>query len=163
MERGDVILDSIADGVFTVGSDWTIRSFNRAAERITGIPRDQAIGRQCWEVFRASICESACALRRTLESGRSSVNEVIYIVNSAGERVPISVSTALLRDEGRDFLFVHWKEDYYVRRFVRRGREFPDSVEILEGLAEGESVVTDGTFLLKSDVLREKMGAGCAD
>ena len=32
-----IILDSIADGVFTVDSDWKITSFNRAAEKITGI------------------------------------------------------------------------------------------------------------------------------
>ena len=58
---------------------------------------------------------------------------------------------------------MHWKEDYYVRRFVERGREFFDGVEIVAGLSPGEDIVTDGSFLLKSDVLREKMGAGCAD
>jgi cobalt-zinc-cadmium efflux system membrane fusion protein len=70
---------------------------------------------------------------------------------------------ALLSDEGRDFVFRHWKEDYYVRRPVKRGREFPDRVEILEGLEPGDRIVVEGAFLLKSDILREKMGAGCAD
>ena len=51
------ILDSIADGVFTVDSDFRITSFNRAAEKITGIRKKEAVGRHCWEVFRASICE----------------------------------------------------------------------------------------------------------
>ncbi len=69
----------------------------------------------------------------------------------------------LLSDEGLDFIFMHWKEDYYVRRPVKRGREFRDRVEILEGLEPGDRVVVDGAFLLKSDILREKMGAGCAD
>jgi cobalt-zinc-cadmium efflux system membrane fusion protein len=36
-------------------------------------------------------------------------------------------------------------------------------VEIVNGLQEGETVVSEGGFLLKSDVLRAKMGAGCAD
>ena len=45
------ILDSIADGVFTVDSDWKITSFNRAAEKITGIKKKEAMGRYCWEVF----------------------------------------------------------------------------------------------------------------
>ena len=35
------ILDSITEGVFTVDSDWRITSFNRAAEKITGIPRER--------------------------------------------------------------------------------------------------------------------------
>jgi PAS domain S-box-containing protein len=59
--RTEVILDSIADGVFTVDEDWLITSFNRAAERITGVPRAEALGRRCCDVFRASICENECA------------------------------------------------------------------------------------------------------
>ena len=59
-ECRDVILDSIADGVFTVDKDWRITTFNRAAERITGVPRKEAIGRECWDVFRSNICESGC-------------------------------------------------------------------------------------------------------
>ncbi len=95
----DPILDSIAEGVFTVDSDWRIQSFNRAAERITKTPRGEAIGRPCWEVFRASICESACALRETMASGERIVDRQAYIVNADGDRVPIGLSTALLRDE----------------------------------------------------------------
>ena len=69
----------------------------------------------------------------------------------------------MLSDEGHDFVFRHWKEDYYVRLAVKKGREFPDHVEIVEGLEPGDRIVTEGAFLLKSDILREKMGAGCAD
>lgn len=70
---------------------------------------------------------------------------------------------ALLSDEGRDFVFTHWKDDYYVRRPVKTGQYSSDHAEIIEGLQPGDKIVTDGAFLLKSDVLREKMGAGCAD
>jgi len=41
----DIILDSISDGVFTVDDQWRITSFNRAAAKITGVPREQALGR----------------------------------------------------------------------------------------------------------------------
>jgi cobalt-zinc-cadmium efflux system membrane fusion protein len=70
---------------------------------------------------------------------------------------------AVFADEGISFVFKHWKDDFFVRQDIRKGREFFGMVEILEGLQAGETVVTDGAFLLKSDVLREKMGAGCAD
>ncbi|RJP73268.1 MAG: efflux RND transporter periplasmic adaptor subunit [Candidatus Zixiibacteriota bacterium] len=70
---------------------------------------------------------------------------------------------AVLSDEGRAFVFKHMQEDYYIRWPVKTGREFASAVEIAEGLQPGETVVTAGAFLLKSDVLREKMGAGCAD
>jgi len=96
------ILESISDGVFTVDRDWRIMSFNRAAEEITGIPRAEAVGRPCAEVFRASMCETDCALRKTLASGKPVVNKAAFIVNAAGRRIPISVSTAMLRDgQGR--------------------------------------------------------------
>jgi len=98
-KQRDIILDSIADGVFTVDEAWRITSFNRAAEEITGIDRAEAIGKRCCDVFRASICERDCALRRTMETGKPIVNKAIYIVDAAGHRVPISISTALLKNE----------------------------------------------------------------
>ena len=92
-----IILDSIADGVFTVDSDWRVTSFNRSAEKITGILKAEAIGRHCWEVFKASICERQCALRLTMDSARPIVNQSIYIVDVRGDRIPVSISTALLK------------------------------------------------------------------
>ena len=95
----NTIIDSINEAVFTVDPDWHITSFNSAAERITGVDRKEAIGRRCCEVFRASVCESACALRRTMSSGQPIVNATARIINRAGENVPVRISTALLRDE----------------------------------------------------------------
>jgi PAS domain S-box-containing protein len=94
-----IILDSIADGVFTVDSDWKITSFNRAAEKITGIKKEEAIGRYCWEVFKASICEKECSLKRTIKTKKPIINQHIFIVNSKGDRIPVSISTAILKDE----------------------------------------------------------------
>jgi len=96
--RRDIILDSINEGVFTIDADWRITSFNAAAEKITGVTRDEAIGRRCGEVFHATICETACALKRTMSDGTPVVNATAYIVNQAGSRVPIRISTALLKN-----------------------------------------------------------------
>ncbi len=92
------ILESISDGVFTVDMDWRVTSFNRAAEEITGIPRQEAVGRLCSEVFRSSMCELECALRRTMETGTPVIGQSGFVVDSEGNRIPISVSTAVLRD-----------------------------------------------------------------
>ena len=94
----EAILESISDGVFTVNQEWRITSFNRAAEEITGIQRDEALGRFCSEVFRSSMCEVECALRRTMETGKPIIGQTGYIINAEGDRIPISVSTALLLD-----------------------------------------------------------------
>ena len=100
----DIILESISDGVFTVDHEWRITSFNRAAEEITGIPREEAIGRFCWEVFRSNMCEGDCALRRTMKEGGAFVNSSTYIITSDKKRIPISVSTAPLRNEAGEIL-----------------------------------------------------------
>ncbi len=94
----DAILDSISDGVFTVDREWRITSFNQAAENITGISREEAIGQLCSYVFRASICEGGCALRHTMETGSAVINRPIYILRADGGKAPVSISTALLRD-----------------------------------------------------------------
>jgi PAS domain S-box-containing protein len=92
------LLDHVPDGVFTVDAAWRLTAFNRAAEEITGIPRAEALGRRCCEVFRASICEGACALKQTLATGRPVVNKVVYIVDARGQKIPISISTSVLKD-----------------------------------------------------------------
>jgi cobalt-zinc-cadmium efflux system membrane fusion protein len=51
---------------------------------------------------------------------------------------------------------------YFVRRPVAAVKASGGWVEV-SGIAPGDEVVTTGAFLLKSDVLRSKMGAGCAD
>ncbi len=93
-----IILDSITDGVFTVNDRWQITSFNRAAEKTIGVPRELAIGRSCCDVFRADICETSCALRETMQTGKPIVNRRVTITDAEGRELPISVSTALLKD-----------------------------------------------------------------
>jgi PAS domain S-box-containing protein len=100
-QRQDVILDSINEGVFTVDPQWRITAFNRAAERITGVSRREAIGQACCDVFHANICEKDCALRRTFETGRPVVNATAHIIDRRGRRVPIRLSTAILKDDAR--------------------------------------------------------------
>ena len=98
----DPILDSINEGVFTVDLDWHITSFNRAAEKITGIRREDAIGRRCSEVLRANVCQDTCVLKNVLHAKRPAANASVFVIDASGERIPIKVSAAVLRDtDGR--------------------------------------------------------------
>ena len=78
-DRLETILESIGDGVFTVDKNWSITFFNKSAAKITGVPRKEAVGKQCCDVFRASICEKRCALRQTMETGKPIVNATAHI------------------------------------------------------------------------------------
>ena len=120
MEK-DIILDSIADGVFTIDDNWRITSFNRAAEQITGVLREDAVGQHCKDVLKADVCEKGCILRKTIQSGKSIVNRTVHIVDAAGSRLPISISTALLKDEqGRIIGAVETFRDISVEEKLRK-------------------------------------------
>jgi len=97
-KTAQTILDSVNDGVFTVDREWRITSFNRAAENITGVSHDEAVGALCCDVFRASICETECALRQTIQTEKPITNKAMYVIDAKGRQVPISISTAILRD-----------------------------------------------------------------
>ena len=81
-----------------------------------------------------------------------------------GSEDALAVPTdAVLEDERRSFVFVRHHDDYFVRRPVALGRPWATFVELTSGVMDGQEVVSGGAFLMKSDVLRSKMGAGCAD
>ncbi len=103
-EQYQTILDSISDGVYSVDLDWRITYFNRAAEKITGIPKIEAMGRSCFEVFRSNVCESSCVLRETLETARPILNRPIYIIRADKKKIPVSATTAILKDAGGEVI-----------------------------------------------------------
>jgi PAS domain S-box-containing protein len=150
------VLDSVADGVFTVDREWRITSFNRAAERITGVRRDRAIGERCCDVFRASICGSGCALNYTLGTGEPIVNRAIMILDAKGHKVPVRISTAVLRDQNghivggvetfRDLSQVDELRKELEGRFslgdiIGRSRTMRDLFGLLPAVAESDSTV----------------------
>jgi len=96
--RKSLILDSIADGVFTVDRNWRITSFNRAAEEITGWTKEEALGKSCAEIFHSSICGKNCAIAESLYSGAPVSNRSITIQNHKGDKIPISISASPLTD-----------------------------------------------------------------
>lgn len=152
----DLILDSIADGVFTVDHDWRITSFNRAAETITGVERDEAIGHLCKDVLKAEICEKDCALRHTLATGEPIVNKTVHIINASGMRIPVSISTAVLKDRSgkivgavetfRDISVVETlrkeiSRSYTFEDFVSKNHRMHDLFKILPDISQSNAAI----------------------
>ncbi|MBW1776238.1 MAG: PAS domain S-box protein [Deltaproteobacteria bacterium] len=92
------ILDRIPDGLFTTDHEWRITYFNPAAEKITGFWAYDAVGMYCKDVFKNSICESDCALKRAVSQGRDVHNREYEITNINGQKIPIICSTSVFRD-----------------------------------------------------------------
>lgn len=164
-EEMRMILDSIADGVFTVDRRFVITSFNRAAERITGVPLDEALGRPCCEVFRAEICEGDCALKETVRTGKPVVNRAVFILRANGQRVPISVSTSMLKDAGgnlvggvetfRDLTLVET-----LRKEVRKSYSFEDIISRNPRMREIFSILPDVAMSDSTILIEGESGTG---
>jgi PAS domain S-box-containing protein len=152
----DIILDSIADGVFTVDCDWKVTSFNSAAERITGVPREEAIGRYCYDIFCASICTESCTLKSSIETGEEIIDQKIDIIDGDGQKVPISISTAVLRNKDgnviggvetfRDLSYIEElkkeiAEKYTFEDIISKNRKILEIFNILPDIAESDSTV----------------------
>jgi PAS domain S-box-containing protein len=92
------IVDNISDGVFSVDLDFRITFMNKAAQLITGFSAEQAYGRPCKEIFRTSACNGDCPLKATLATGTPVINKPVCTLNKKGKRIPLSISTAMLKD-----------------------------------------------------------------
>jgi PAS domain S-box-containing protein len=155
-DEQNIILDSIADGVFTVDQNWRITSFNRAAQKITGVARDEAIGQLCKDVLKADTCERSCCLRATMKNGVPIVNKKVFIIDAQGRRLPISISTALLHNSQGKLLgavetFRDMSVEEDLRKAIRSKYSFADIIsknhrmlslfDILPDIAESASTV----------------------
>jgi multidrug efflux pump subunit AcrA (membrane-fusion protein) len=55
-------------------------------------------------------------------------------------------------------VFVALGENQFEKRVVKLGEEHQGRVQILDGLRAGETVVTAGSFILKSEMLKSEFG-----
>ena len=161
----DIILDSITDGVFTVDHDWRITSFNRAAEEITGVPREEAVGQLCKDVLKADICERNCAIRQTLETGDPVRDRIATIINADGERAPVSISTAILKDaDGRTIGAVETFRDISLVEKLRKKIEekytFEDIISRSHRMYELFAILPDVAESLSTVLIEGESGTG---
>ena len=99
------------DALFAFDADLTVVSWNRAAEALTGVSADAAIGRHCWEVLAGHdacgnlICHPGCSTARLAREGWPVRCQELLIRAGAGKR-RVAVSTVAM-DEGDRPRFLH--------------------------------------------------------
>jgi PAS domain S-box-containing protein len=152
----NVILNSIADGVFTTDNEGKITFINKAAEEITGFSSKEAIGHFCFDIFRADICQTRCALRETLKTKKEITNLPVTILNKEGKKIPISISTAVLKNEKgqiiggvetfRDLSTIEelkkeLSQKYTLGDIISKNHKIHEIFNILPNIAESDSTV----------------------
>ena len=152
----NVILNSIADGVFTTDSEGKITFFNKAAEEITGFTSKEALGRFCFDIFRADICQSRCALKETIRTKKEIINLPVTVLNKKGKKLPISISTAVLKNEKgkiiggvetfRDLSTIEelkkeLQQKYTFGDIISKNHQMHEIFNVLPNIAESDSTV----------------------
>jgi len=97
-ERSRTVINSIADGIYTVDLDMRLTGFSRSAEKMTGYREEEVLGRKCSEVLRSSVCETDCPLKWTLRNRQPVQNCTATLVGRNDQRIPAFLSSDLLRD-----------------------------------------------------------------
>jgi len=99
------------DALVMFDADLTIVSWNPAAEELTGVSAEEAVGRNCWEVLDGHdergnlVCHSACATARLAREGWPVSGQCLLVNVREGKR-RVEVSTVAL-NEGDRPLFLH--------------------------------------------------------
>ena len=152
----ELVFDSVVDGVFAIDDSWRMIFFNRAAEQITGVSREAAIGQLCSDVLGSRVCAEESPLGQTIRMGRPIVCQSCYIVNAAGQSIPVSISTAVLKNQAgeviggvgtfRDLGIVEQLRKELTRKYtfadiVSRSAAMRGVLDVLPQVAESSSTV----------------------
>ncbi len=65
--------------------------------------------------------------------------------------------------ERKSFLFVKVDDDLYALRRVVLGNKQGSEVTVIAGIQQGDQIVVAGSFIVMSEFLKSRLGAGCVD
>jgi PAS domain S-box-containing protein len=98
------LLDSLEGGVLAVDRNMKVTAFNRAAEEITGLKREEVLNKECDQVLNGDLCKGECPAKKVMETGKPVHCYEVMITNKEGEKIPVNVSTSALRSSREDII-----------------------------------------------------------
>lgn len=117
------LLEGTADAAFAVDLQGEIRTWNKAAEKLTGYPASVAIGKSCAEliggetVLGAPICHETCDILECVRNGTEISNYDMEIKTRSGRLVWVNVSLLVAsNDRTERRLAVHFMRDISKRK-----------------------------------------------
>ncbi|MCE5252262.1 PAS domain-containing sensor histidine kinase [bacterium] len=130
-EELNTILENVGDGIITVNNEYTITAFNNAFSELVGLPREEIIGKPCYDIIRCvdndrnDLCNHSCGLEQTLLKGltfversiiqhRDDTTTTVESVNSPLKSVDGSIIGAVksIRDITKEAEIEHMKEEF---------------------------------------------------
>lgn len=138
------------DALLVFDDDLTIVDWNEAAEKLTGIPASETIGRPCWDVLGAVdergslVCHPGCSGARLAREGWPVHCQCLLVKTSDGGRRRVAVSTIAVRENGSP-LYLHILRDGHEvseeapKPYGRRPKLTPRQLEVLRLIGGGHS------------------------
>ncbi|HXW68412.1 MAG TPA: PAS domain-containing protein, partial [Dissulfurispiraceae bacterium] len=154
------VLDNLPYGLFTTGQGNRIDYFNAAAERITGVPASDAIGKHCSEVFGSSICNEDCTLDKLGKTGKNVFIREFEMTRPDGRSFPIICTMCTLT--GHDGTTVD-KAMYAFKDILDRKRlkdDLKTSEDKYRRLFDGSK---DLIFITSKEGVFKDMNQACVD
>ena len=183
VERNAVVGEAVevGDPVFTVAdlsSRWLILSI--PSRHIMQVRTGQQVSARFNELAGVSIRGEITWIDTSVDRRSRMVKARVLVTDDAariktglfgrarvvigdGHPATLVPREAVQRHEGGTFVFVQDEADLFSIRRVALGQTTGQSVEVLAGLSTSDPVVIDGSFVVMSEFLKSRLGAGCAD
>jgi PAS domain S-box-containing protein len=104
-QQVEMVLESIADGVLSMGIENVITTWSRGAENITGFSGSEVIGRHCKEILShvgengQTMCDTDnCLACRILTTQKPIISEHVFAHHKDGRLIPVSVTAAPIKN-----------------------------------------------------------------
>ncbi len=144
-----------------------IQAGQPAVLHVEGLPGDSFAGQITWVDSQLSPQTRTLRARVELDNNRGLLRAHMFAkasVTVRDRRQSLVVPEAAVQWEGCcNVVFVKKSETVYEPRRVHLGIATGTVYEVLDGVSEGEEVVTQGSFLLKTEILKGSIGAGCCE
>lgn len=116
------LLERTSDAAFSLTDQGEICSWNRAAERLFGYPRTEALHKTCYNLLQGRgtlgtrVCGEACSIRDCAEKHLDIPSFDLEVKTHSGRRIWVSVSTLVYENSHNHRLIVHLMHDITPRR-----------------------------------------------
>ncbi len=98
------IFDTATDGMRVIDREFNILRINKTFSRLTGISKDEAVGKKCYEVFGGPVCHTPnCTLTRVL-GGEELVEFEVERERSDGTKIPCIIRAAPIQGSDGDII-----------------------------------------------------------
>ncbi len=135
------------DAFFAFDADMTVVAWNDAAEQLTGITSEEAVGQPCWDVLRGVsergdlVCHPGCSTARLAKEGWPQSCSRMLISTPKGRKL-VTVSTISVHRKDEEPVILNLLRNGYSIEGTKKASQKLTSrqIEVLQCLAAGKQV-----------------------